>query len=141
MEKEVSERESIIISKSELEERLKKINKVLEELSYNTKSVVRHVEELISIIDVEGFKADIDTREYIKLLEETINNIKYIVEEFTEQLVYSKIEMYSKEDMYDKYGFEESSEDRDLGVVIIEDLNKPAMIFTDYKRVSYYIRE
>ena len=133
--------EAIVISRSELEKKLKEVNKILEELSYNTKNVVEHIDKLISIIDVEGFKADIDTREYIKTLEETINNIKYIVEEFTEQLIYNNIDMYTAEDMYDKYGFSESDQDRDLGVVIIRETMRPVMIYTDYKRIGYYEKE
>jgi len=132
---------SIVISKSELEKRLEKINKILVSINISVKSVVEHVDKLISIIDIEGFKADIDTREYIKLLEKALDDIEYVTAEFIEKLVYAEIKMYSKDDMYDKYGFEESSEDRDLGVVIIEDLNKPAMIYTDYKRISYYEKE
>jgi len=133
--------EAIVISERELKDKIEKINKILVSINVSVKSVVEHVDKLISIIDIEGFKADIDTREYIKLLEKALDDIEYVTAEFIEKLVYAEIEMYSKDDMYDKYGFSESDQDRDLGIVIIKDLNKPAMIFTDYKRISYYVKE
>jgi len=140
-EKEVSVDEAIVMSERELKEKLEKINKLLVTLNIKAKSAIKHINELINTIDTEAFKTNIDVKEYIKLLEDALNNIEYVTAEFIEKLVYAEIDMYAADDMYDKYGFEESDTDRDLGIVIIEDLNKPAMIYTDYRKVNYYVKE
>jgi len=89
-------KEQIMISESELKEKLNELNEILKELIYNTKSVVRHVEELVSIIDIEGFKADIDVKMHIAILEESIINTSQVVAEFIKQLIHSKIKIYVK---------------------------------------------
>jgi len=129
------------ISRSELEEKLREINEILVAINTNAKSAIKHINELINTIDTEAFKTNIDVKEYIKLLEDALNNIEYVTAEFIEKLVYAEIKMYSKDDMYERFNFSESDQDRDLGIIVIKDINKPAMIFTDYKRVSYYVKE
>jgi len=112
-EKEVSERESIIISKSELENELKEKIEKINEILISVKNIIKHIKELIGIIDVEGFKADIDVKMHIAILEEAIINTSQVAAEFIKQLIHSKIKIYADE----------------------------VMLFTDLRRLCYYVKK
>ncbi len=148
--------QEITISITDLEEKLKEINKLYREINVTVKKILDNLYKLQDILIREEKRTNIDVDNHCAVLEELAISTIHVAYDFFCAFLVTKIRLYDKEDMYERFGFKRSccscrrkrrketkgkNERADVGVVILKETMTPAMIFTDSKRVGYYIKQ
>jgi len=150
--------QEIMISKNELEERLKEVNKLYREINVTVKKILSNLYKLQDILIREEKRTNIDVDRHCAILEELAISTIHVAYDFFYTFLVTKIKMYTGEDMYEKFGFKRKrtcyrcsrkkkretkrkNERADVGVVIIKETVTPAMIYTDNNKVGYYIKQ
>ena len=147
--------QEITISITELEEKLREINRIYNEINTTVKKILDNLYKLQDILIREEQKTKIDVDQHCAVLEELAISTIHVAYDFFYTFLVTNIKMYTGEDMYEKFGFtakksccscrrkrkRRKKEKSDVGVVVLKDLNKPAMIYVDSKKVSYYIKQ
>jgi len=144
--------QEIMISKNELEEKLKEVNKLYREINKTVKRILNNLYRLQDILIREEKRTNIDVDRHCAILEELAISTIHVAYDFFYSLMVTKIKVYDKEDMYEKFGFKRKrtcyscskkrkNERADVGVVILRETMTPVMIYTDDYRVGYYIKQ
>jgi len=96
----------IQISRSELEERLKEVNKVYREINTSVKKALNNLYKLQEILIREGPKINVNINDHCAALENIATGAIYVAYDFFHTFFHTfigtKIGLYDKEDMYVK---------------------------------------
>jgi len=98
----------IQISRSELEEKLKEINKVYREINTSVKKVLNNLYKLQEILIREGPKINININDHCAVLEELAIGTIHVAYDFFHTFIGTKIRLYDKEGVNEKFDFKKN---------------------------------